>query len=107
MASKINLSPLVTSVAVHSKVVVLLLFIPSFWGIVFGPCFVVQLCSVVSSFAIILKRKREMVTILQLSSWCLVTVSILYLFLLMPWVGLQCVSVFFMIILNYFFKVNL
>ena len=39
--SKINLSPLVASVAVHSKEVVLLLLIHclSLLGFVFGPCF--------------------------------------------------------------------
>ena len=49
------------------------------------------LCS--SSFAIILMRKRELVALLKLSSWCLVTVNFLWLFLTEPWVGLQFVIV--------------
>ena len=36
-----------------------------------------------------LTRKRMIVALLQLSSWCLVTVSVLFLFLTMPWVDLQ------------------
>ena len=48
-----------------------------------------------SSFVIILKRKRKLVTLLLLSYRCLVTVNVLWLFLTMPWVGLQCVIVVF------------
>ena len=48
-----------------------------------------------SSFAIILKRKRKLVALLLLSYRCLVTVNILWLFLMAPWVGLQCVIVVF------------
>ena len=44
-----------------------------------------------TSFAIILMGKRELVAYLKLSSWCLVTVSVLWHFLAVPWVGLQCV----------------
>ena len=40
-------------------------------------------------------RKRELVALLILSSWCLVTVGVLWLFLPVPWVGLQCVIVAF------------
>ena len=47
--------------------------------------------SVLSSFAIILSRKRELVALLQLFSWCFVTVNVMWLFLTVPWVGLQCV----------------
>ena len=36
-----------------------------------------------------LTRKRMIVALLLLSSWCLVTVSVLFLFLTMPWVDLQ------------------
>ena len=39
------------------------------------------------------ERERELVAILWLSSWCLVAVSGLWLFLMVPWVGLQCVIV--------------
>ena len=38
-----------------------------------------------------LMRKRKLVALLQLSSWCLVTVSIFWLFLTVPRVGLQYV----------------
>ena len=46
-----------------------------------------------TSFAIILMGKRELVTLLSLSSWCLVIV--VWLFLAVPWVCLQFVIVFF------------
>ena len=45
----------------------------------------------VSSFATILTRKRELVALLYLSPWCLVTVIILWLSLTVPWVGLMFV----------------
>ena len=51
------------------------------------------LLCVLSSFAIILKRKRELGALLLLSYGCLVYV--LWLFLTVPWVGLQCVIVVF------------
>ena len=50
---------------------------------------------VISSFAIILERKRELVALLLLSYGRLVTVNVLWLFLTVPWVGLQCVIVVF------------
>ena len=46
-----------------------------------------------SSFAIILVGKRELVILLSLSSWCLV--SVVWLFLAVPWVCLQFVIVVF------------
>ena len=46
-----------------------------------------------SSFAIILEWKRELVALLLLFSGCLVTVNIMWLFFLVPWVGLRCVIV--------------
>ena len=46
-----------------------------------------------SSFAIILMGKREQVTLLSLSSWCLVIV--VWLCLAVPWVCLQSVIVVF------------
>ena len=49
---------------------------------VFGPCL-----SVISSFAIISLRKRELVALHSLSSCCHVAVSVLCLFLLVPWIG--------------------
>ena len=50
---------------------------------------------VLSSFAIMLTRKRELVALLLLSFGCLVTVNVLWLFLMVPWVGLQFVIVVF------------
>ena len=44
-------------------------------------------CTLLSSFAIILMGKRELVALLSLSSWCLVIV--VWLFLAVPWVCLQ------------------
>ena len=50
---------------------------------------------VLSSFAIILTRKRELVALLLLPVRFLVTVNVLRLFPTVPWVGLQCVIVVF------------
>ena len=46
-----------------------------------------------SSIAIILMGKRELVALLNLSSWCLVMVE--WLFLAVPWGRLRFVSVVF------------
>ena len=46
-------------------------------------------------FAIILTRKRELVALLLIYFGCLVTVNVLWLFVTMPWVGLQCKIVVF------------
>ena len=54
-----------------------------------------------SSIAIILMGKRELVALLNLSSWCLVMVE--WLFLAMPWGCLRFVIVVFLIILTYYF----
>ena len=48
-----------------------------------------------SSFAIIVKRKRKLAALLLLSFRCLATVNVWWLFLTVPWVGLQCVNVVF------------
>ena len=44
-----------------------------------------------SSFAIIFMRKRELVALLSLSTWCLVIAA--WLFIAVPWVCLQFVIV--------------
>ena len=81
-------------VAVRSKAAVLLLLIHClvllqlFWSLL---CYAVL--SVFSSFAIILMRKRELVALLKLSSCCLVTVCVMWLFLMVSWVGMQCMTV--------------
>ena len=56
-------------------------------------CF--ALLCVHSSFAIILKRKRKLVALLLLSYRGIVTINVLWLFLTVPWVGLQYVIVVF------------
>ena len=53
-----------------------------------------------SSFAIILMGKRELVDLLSLSSWCLL--SVVWLFLAVPWVCLQFVIVVFACVLSFF-----
>ena len=60
---------------------------------VLGPCNVNVVLSVLSSFAIILLRKREMVARIWLSSCCHLTACVLCLFLLVPWVNLWSVFV--------------
>ena len=47
------------------------------------------------SFAIILKKQRKLFAVLLLSCHCVVTVDVLWLFLMMSWVGLHCVIVVF------------
>ena len=42
-------------------------------------------------FAIILKNKRKLVALLLLINRCIVTINVLWLFLVVPWVGLWCV----------------
>ena len=56
-----------------------------------------------SSFANILKRKRELVVLLLLSYGCLVTVNVPWLFIGVRWVGLQCVITVFPVTLTYHF----
>ena len=56
-------------------------------------CFA-SLC-VNSSFEIILKRMRKLVALILLSYRYLVTVNVLWVFLTVPLVGLQCVIVVF------------
>ena len=48
-----------------------------------------------SSFAVILKRKKKLVALLLLSYRCMVTINVLWLFLTVTWVGLQCLIVIF------------
>ena len=55
--------------------------------------FCCTLLYVPSKFAIILMGKRELVAFLSLSSWCLKIV--VWLFLAVPWVCLQFVTVVF------------
>ena len=57
--------------------------------------FCYALLCVHSSFAIILKRKRKLAALLLLSYRCIATINVMWLFLTVPWVGLQCVIVVF------------
>ena len=82
--------------AVRSKAVVLslwkycLMYFLLFVGGGRVLCWYALLC-VLSSFAIILKRKRELVVLLYLSFKCRVTVNVLWLFLDHDAVGLAAV----------------
>ena len=51
--------------------------------------FCYALLCVHSSFAIIFKRKKKLVALLLLSCRCIVTIKVLWLFLMVPWAGLQ------------------
>ena len=57
--------------------------------------FYYALLCVHSSFEIILKRKRKLVALILLSYRCIVTISVLWLFLTVLRVGLQCTIVVF------------
>ena len=52
-------------------------------------------CQALICVAIILKRKRKLIALLLLSYRCTVTINVMWLFLAVPWVGLQCVIVVF------------
>ena len=78
-----------------NKAVVLLLLIyclmyfPLFVGVLCLPLFCYALFCVHSSFAIILKRKRELVALLLLCYRCIVTINVLWPLLMVHSVGLQ------------------
>ena len=57
--------------------------------------FLYALLCIHSSFAIILKRKKKLVVLLLLSLQMSCTVYVLWLFFLVPCVGLHCVIVVF------------
>ena len=71
------------------------MYFPLFVGVLCLSLFCYALLCVFSSFAIILKRKRETVTLFLLSYGRLVTTNVPWLFLMVPWVGLQSVIVVF------------
>ena len=86
---------------VRSKTAVLLLLIyclmyfPLFVGVLCLSLFSYALLCVHFSFAKVLMSKRKQVTLLLLSYICIVTINVLWLFLTVPWVGLQYVIVVF------------
>ena len=69
------------------------MYFPLFVGVLCLSLFCYALLCVHSSFAIILERKRKLVASLLLSYRCSVTINVLWLFLAVSWVGLQCVIV--------------
>ena len=72
-----------------------LMYFPLFVEVLFLSLFCYTLLCVNSSFTIILKRKRKLVALLLLSYRCIVTINVPWLFLTVPWVGLQYVIVVF------------
>ena len=64
-------------------------------GVLCRSLFCCRFLCVLSSFAIILTSNKELVALFYLSSWCLVTVSVLWLLLAVPFVDLKCVIVVF------------
>ena len=71
-----------------------LMYFPLFVGMCLS-LFCYALLFVHASFAIILKWKRKMVALLLLSYRCIVTVNVLWLFITVPWFGLQYVNMVF------------
>ena len=69
------------------------MYFPLFVGVLCLSLF--WLLCYLSSFAITLKRRMELIALLLLSYGCLVTVNVLWLLLTVPCVGLQCVIVVF------------
>ena len=67
------------------------MYFPLFVGVLCLYLLCYALLCVHSSFAIILKRNRKLVALLLLSYRCVVTINVLWLFLTVPWVSLQCV----------------
>ena len=59
------------------------------------------------SFAIILKRKRNLVALLLLSYRCIFSINVIWLFFLVPLVGLQCVIVVFPDHTHFLFDANI
>ena len=71
------------------------MYVPLFVGDLCLSLFNYALLCVHYSFAITLKRKRKLVALLLLSHSCIVTINVLWLFLMLPWVGMQCMIVVF------------
>ena len=64
------------------------MYLPLFVGVLCWSLFWYALLYVLSSFAILSTKKRELVALLLLSFGCLVTLNVLCLFLTVSWVGL-------------------
>ena len=74
-----------------------LMYFPLFVGVLYLSLFCYALLCVHSSFAI------RLVVLLLLSYRCIVTITVLWLYLAVPWVGLQCVIVVFPDHIHFFF----
>ena len=72
-----------------------LMFFPLFVRVMCLSLFCYAFLCVHSSLAIILKRKGKLVVLLLLSYRCIVIINDLWLFLAVPWVGLQYAIVVF------------
>ena len=72
------------------------MYFPLLVGVLCLSSFCYTLLCVHFSFTIILKKKRKLVALLLLSCRCIVTINVLWLFLKVPWVGLQYVIVVFL-----------
>ena len=79
----------------NDELIYCLMYFPLFVGVMRLSLFCYALLCVHSSFAISLKRKSKLVVLLLLSYRCIVIVNVLWLFLTVPWVGLQRVIVVF------------
>ena len=66
------------------------MYFPLFVGVLYLSLFYVH-----SSVAIILKRKKKLVVLLLFSYRCIFTITVLWLFFMVPWIGLQYVIVVF------------
>ena len=82
------------------------MYFPLFVGVLCLCLLCNALLCVHSSFAIILKRKRKQVTLLLLSYRRIVTINVLWLFLMAPWFGLRCVILVFPDHTHLLFKVT-
>ena len=78
------------------------MYLPLFAGVCVRLCFGMHYF-VNSSFSIILMRKGELLALLLLSFGCLVTENALWLFLTVPWAGLQFVIKEFPDHIHFFF----
>ena len=72
-----------------------LMYFSLFVGVLCLSLFCYALLCVNSSCTIILKIKRKLVALLLSFYRCIATINVLWLFLTVPWVGLQCVIVVF------------
>ena len=92
-----HLSPLAVKAAGGSAIIDLLFNVPFIMcvGILCLSLFCYAILCVHSSFAITLKRKRKLVASLLLSNRFIVAMNSLWLFLMLPWIGLQWVILVF------------